>query len=169
MIVLRMTLHDDPQDRNSDEKFVCTVQRSCYLMGDSGNPTSKPNIEITPKKFQGPPGYYDHYPPLHDYFHTNNGISNYPVYKLPKKHQSESAGAPYFNKPGHLEQINGQDHVYHVYHHYQPDPKYMTNVNQKWKRSSNGYNNARHKARVIAYQPNRKLHSITHYVTHLKD
>ena len=30
MIVLRMTLHDDPQDRNSDEKFICTVQRSCY-------------------------------------------------------------------------------------------------------------------------------------------
>ena len=45
MILLRMTLHDDPQDRNSDEKFVCTVQRSCYLMADSGNPNSKPNIE----------------------------------------------------------------------------------------------------------------------------
>ena len=121
------------------------------------------------QEFQGPPGYYDHYPPLYDYFHTNNGISNYPVYKPPKKHQSESAGAPYFIKPGHLEQNNGQDHVYHVYHHYQPDPKYMTNANQKWKRSSNGYSNAKHGAKIIAYQPNRKLHSITHYVPHSKD
>ena len=48
MIVLRMTLHDDPQDRNSDEKFICTVQRSCYRKSDSEKHSYQTNEEVSP-------------------------------------------------------------------------------------------------------------------------
>lgn len=47
MILLRMTLHDDPQDRNPEEKFVCTVQRTCYLMNNGRKHTPKTNTEIS--------------------------------------------------------------------------------------------------------------------------
>ena len=33
MIMIKMTLHNDPQDRGSSEKFVCTIERKCSPLG----------------------------------------------------------------------------------------------------------------------------------------
>jgi len=166
MIVLRMTLHDDPQDRNSDEKFICTVQRSCYKKNGE-NHAYKTDDEASPPKSHGPPGYYDYSPPFQNYdrYHTSHGSSDYPAY-APNQHHLDSVADPYGISPGHFEQKNLQDHVYHVYHHYQPNPNLGRQIDRKWKRSLNHFNTMNHGGRVLAYQPNRKLHAITHYVPH---
>ena len=113
----------------------------------------------------GPPGYYDHSPPFqnYDHYHTSQGSSNYPAY-ADKQYHLDSVADPYGISPYHDWQKNQKDQVYHVYHHYQPNPKLGTKTDRKWKRSFNPFNNMNHGGRVIAYQPNRKLHAITHYV-----
>ena len=113
----------------------------------------------------GPPGYYDYSPAFQNYgrHHTSHGSSNYPAY-APEQHHLDSVADPYGISPGHYEQKNQQDHVYHVYHHYQPKPNLGTQIDRKWKRSFNHFNNMNHGGRAFAYQPNRKLHVITHYV-----
>ena len=43
MIMLKMTLHDAPQDRFSDEKFTCSVKRTCSILRSTKYPT-KPTV-----------------------------------------------------------------------------------------------------------------------------
>lgn len=127
------------------------------------------NYKLCPnQEFQGPPGYYDHQKPFYnyDYHHHPQVSSGYPGYASPKFDHMESNDVPYYFPPSHHKSRNQHDHIYHIYHHYHSDPKFVNKYDQKWKRSLSRRNRAHRGERRTIYQPNRKLHTITHYVPH---